>query len=255
MTQHTHRGTCQACGNIQAVNNSTGAIAKHGYTVDWGYFSGACSGSGNLALETERTYTDRTIATLRKLAIERAATTIEQIETVEILARVKENGRSVRRSIVCHNDAEVQAIESYNTFEKLAGYKLGRIHREGEHMTRHADDLVVLADARHGEDLYVAEQLEAAEKAAKAEKKNKPTKASVKREIEVLQREYDKIYNDRQREEIAKRNADQPHNLHVDLPFSLYHYRAAKHAQYFGERAARIEELVELRAMARAKLA
>jgi hypothetical protein len=51
MAKHTHRGTCQACGAIQAVDNKTGAIAKHGYTVDWGMFEGECQGSHKLPLE------------------------------------------------------------------------------------------------------------------------------------------------------------------------------------------------------------
>lgn len=51
MTKHTHKGTCQICGSIQAVNNGTGLIAKHGYTKRWGFFSGTCRGSENLPLQ------------------------------------------------------------------------------------------------------------------------------------------------------------------------------------------------------------
>jgi len=51
MAKHTHRGTCQVCGAIQAVDNKTGTIAKHGYTVDWGMFEGECQGSHKLPLE------------------------------------------------------------------------------------------------------------------------------------------------------------------------------------------------------------
>jgi hypothetical protein len=34
--KHTHRGTCQACGAVQAMMIN-GVLAKHGYTVDWGF--------------------------------------------------------------------------------------------------------------------------------------------------------------------------------------------------------------------------
>lgn len=36
----THNGTCQACGRQHAVNVKSGKLAKHGYTVDWGFFNG-----------------------------------------------------------------------------------------------------------------------------------------------------------------------------------------------------------------------
>ena len=49
--QATHQGTCQICGRIHKVNNVTGLVATHGYTVDYGYFNGACSGSSKLPLE------------------------------------------------------------------------------------------------------------------------------------------------------------------------------------------------------------
>lgn len=47
----THNGTCQICGNEQAVNAKSGKIAKHGYTVEWGYFEGTCPGSDELPLQ------------------------------------------------------------------------------------------------------------------------------------------------------------------------------------------------------------
>lgn len=38
-----YRGHCPHCGRQQAVNDG---MAKHGYTVDWGYFHGTCAGAG-----------------------------------------------------------------------------------------------------------------------------------------------------------------------------------------------------------------
>lgn len=64
--KHTHRGTCQICGALQAVNPKTGDIAKHGYTVPNGYFLGTCLGSGNSPLQKSRTLCDEIRATLRK---------------------------------------------------------------------------------------------------------------------------------------------------------------------------------------------
>lgn len=44
------RGHCAHCGNQQAVTK--GVIAKHGYTVDFGYFHGTCQGSRLEPMET-----------------------------------------------------------------------------------------------------------------------------------------------------------------------------------------------------------
>ena len=56
----THNGTCQVCGNIQAVK-SNGRLAKHGYTVEYGFFNGTCRGSDELPLEHDRELADATM--------------------------------------------------------------------------------------------------------------------------------------------------------------------------------------------------
>jgi hypothetical protein len=50
MTKATHSGHCQACGSLQKLPG--GVMAKHGYTVRWGFFSGVCRGSGRRPFET-----------------------------------------------------------------------------------------------------------------------------------------------------------------------------------------------------------
>ena len=51
MAKATHKGTCQVCGRVQAINAKTGMLAKHGYTVEWGWFEGTCRGSDHLPFE------------------------------------------------------------------------------------------------------------------------------------------------------------------------------------------------------------
>jgi hypothetical protein len=51
------RGHCQCCGNQQAV---TGTVAKHGYTVQRGWFEGTCPGSDRTPMEFDRAVTDQT---------------------------------------------------------------------------------------------------------------------------------------------------------------------------------------------------
>ena len=55
--QHTHKGICQACGRMQAVNNKTGLIAEHGYQVHWSQFVGSCSGSNRLPIQFSTAWT------------------------------------------------------------------------------------------------------------------------------------------------------------------------------------------------------
>ena len=59
--KHTHRGTCQICGSVQAVNNKTGLLANHGYTTQWGFFSGTCKGSYNLPFEVSKGMIDEAV--------------------------------------------------------------------------------------------------------------------------------------------------------------------------------------------------
>lgn len=61
-TTHTHRGTCQVCGHIQAVANGAKVLAAHGYTKEWGYFSGTCTGSDKRPAELDVSITKATIS-------------------------------------------------------------------------------------------------------------------------------------------------------------------------------------------------
>ena len=49
MKKATHTGECQICGNTQAL--PSGVLSKHGYTVQWGFFEGVCSGHGKQPFE------------------------------------------------------------------------------------------------------------------------------------------------------------------------------------------------------------
>lgn len=70
---HTHRGHCQFCLRVHAIDVNTGLLAKHGYTVDRGYFNGECPGSGHLSLHVERTHTDAVIQMYRSRAADATA--------------------------------------------------------------------------------------------------------------------------------------------------------------------------------------
>jgi len=68
-TTHTHKGVCQVCGLVHAVDNKSNLLAKHGYTVSWGFFNGICDGADNLPLQLSRSLVDSTIdGLLEKIA-------------------------------------------------------------------------------------------------------------------------------------------------------------------------------------------
>lgn len=71
--QHTHIGHCQHCGRLQASSpRKEGFIAKHGYNVNFGYFSGTCSGSDKAPLEISHSYTDEVIDSCVRASISHA---------------------------------------------------------------------------------------------------------------------------------------------------------------------------------------
>ena len=71
----THTGHCQICGSGQKLPG--GRLAKHGYTVKWGFFSGVCNGSHELPFEQDKSLIEGQIdwamdkaATLRATAVQ-----------------------------------------------------------------------------------------------------------------------------------------------------------------------------------------
>lgn len=64
MRQSTHSGECQLCGRKQKLPG--GKLSKHGYTVQWGFFSGVCPGAHHDPFEVSKdliqSYRDRSAA-------------------------------------------------------------------------------------------------------------------------------------------------------------------------------------------------
>jgi hypothetical protein len=69
-TTHTNRGTCQVCGRIQAIDNASGKVAKHGYVVaGYGFFNGVCPGAWHVPAEKSLTVTYAIIEQLTDEAV------------------------------------------------------------------------------------------------------------------------------------------------------------------------------------------
>lgn len=93
MTKATHNGTCQACGRNQAVK-ADGRLAKHGYTVDYGYFNGTCSGAEHAPLEKDTAHNVDVVAAVRNWADQQEQLSNGNIKTVPI--RVKDTDSTDR---------------------------------------------------------------------------------------------------------------------------------------------------------------
>ena len=69
-TTHTHKGHCQVCGALHAVDNSHNGLAKHGYDVSYGFFNGTCSGADSRPIQLDRTIADKTVSQLKEYIVD-----------------------------------------------------------------------------------------------------------------------------------------------------------------------------------------
>lgn len=157
MAKHTHKGTCQVCGSVQAITGEAGVIAKHGYTVEWGFFNGTCSGSHSKPLEQDKWLTETMIKHLREEGEAMAAKTIADIKTASLVIRTK------GKTYTFDKDSNIEEelgnfflMFGAPTFEELAGDNLAAIHRQAKSVLGHADYLTRLIEKRHGQELYPA---------------------------------------------------------------------------------------------------
>ena len=82
----THYGTCQICNNKQKAPN--GLLSKHGYTVDYGFFSGVCHGAEQLPFEKDRSVLGKVIQDF-EAHIESKTETRNKVEKGELPVLVK----------------------------------------------------------------------------------------------------------------------------------------------------------------------
>ena len=82
--QATHKGECQICGRTQKLPG--GRMAKHGYTVSWGFFNGTCQGSAALPFEQDCSLVAEAIRAAKK----------HRVYLVERIAELRENTNPVR---------------------------------------------------------------------------------------------------------------------------------------------------------------
>tara|TARA_R110000868_G_scaffold19939_6_gene85041 strand:- start:2688 stop:3326 length:639 start_codon:yes stop_codon:yes gene_type:complete len=162
----THSGTCQACGRQHAVNVKTGKLAKHGYTVDWGFFNGTCQGSGHLPLQQDIKLNLEIINALYNLAAN-----LEEEADGEILKVSAQVGysdydnRGSRKPVYQLVDRErFDSPEvrryTYGSFDRAVELTRHRLRHQATQFRAHAAELAALREQVHGTDL-IAREVEA----------------------------------------------------------------------------------------------
>lgn len=148
--KHTHRGTCQACGRPTAMQLRNNLIAKHGYTVEWGFFNGICVGSDNKPLEQDKQITLQIIKQLREVVAVQADKRAADLQSGAVEPRwfksVYKGGKfekiDVKRDeLPSYEQKQILTAAIYNAESKARGAR------------SHAAMLEQLIESRHGKAL------------------------------------------------------------------------------------------------------
>jgi hypothetical protein len=150
----THKGTCQVCGRAQA--HFKGTIAKHGYTVDWGFFNGVCAGAEHQPLEQDKALTERIMAELLNDVAPRAEKLAADLRSGAVqpkwFNRVPTGTRKF--GVPQYNDVECTRAE---ISDQVAAQQVENAAYKAEGKARnarsHAAMLEKLIAARHGQPL------------------------------------------------------------------------------------------------------
>lgn len=245
-TTHTHRGTCQACGSVQASDNGNSLIAKHGYDVAHGYFNGTCQGSDKKPAEHDVTYTHSVIKFCTETAAghDDAVTDLKNGTTVPAtFERYNANKVVVRKSRGGHtyetkggNDTLPIAQASQGERAKAIAIAIHEHEMHASGLRSHASGLTQYVLPRKGQPLYVAAELDAPKPKAAAPTVDVQagkvvgafaTKAARKDAMDKLSRAYDKARNTIQTAYLALPHAERT-EAKTEVyygPYQLNHWR------------------------------
>lgn len=210
MKSATHRGNCQVCGHQHNVMEN--GLALHGYTVDFGFFAGTCSGSRHNPVQTERTITDSTIVALHQHALDSEATAVAYeggyIKPARIQTGSKYNGHTGKRESVFIEFAEGTLGEQAKAVEIEAAQE----RQNARHARSHASMLQKMADKLYGTALVpIVEQVKAETPVVTVDVKAAKvtgtfaTKAARKVELDKISRMFEK-------------EAQKLHSMYLALP-------------------------------------
>jgi hypothetical protein len=273
-TTHTHRGTCQACGHVQAVDNVSGLVAKHGYTVTWGYFNGTCQGSGKRPAEHDVSHTRVVIkfctdtAALHDAAVaclkdgSSVPNTFNRYNPAKIVKT-----RSARGQVYTTTGGDdVLPIAQATPAERAKAIALA-IHDEEMHasgLRSHADMLTRFVLVRLGQPLYVAAELDApkvkeaaptVDVATATVVGTYKTKAARKEALDKLNRAYEKCRTTVQNAYLALPHAERT-EAKTEVyygPYQLNHWRAKHSAAVLNEFPSLASTVAEIEALVKAR--
>ena len=178
MAKGKYIGTCQACGRNHVVK-AGGVMAKHGYTVDWGYFNGVCGGSDERPLELDREYADRCVVLYKAEAERLMAITAADVDEIRI--DIKKRFVVVDYKI-CRTAEEFEAagMGAYRGYGPVEGFKkakerkAGELNHRGKNLDIHANQMVRTIANVHGTELVDREAEEAKVDRVREEFENYP---------------------------------------------------------------------------------
>jgi hypothetical protein len=139
------RGNCQCCGRDQAVLRA-GTMAKHGYTVEQGWFNGVCTGHSYAPMQNDRSVTDRIIAQVRA-EVKTLEQRVEGLESGKLVPLTAKLGSGRAAVEVEFKDAPVWAQKECLA---IAIHQTKSRIRQGEYF---CEDMGKLADTYHGQPL------------------------------------------------------------------------------------------------------
>ncbi|QFR57821.1 hypothetical protein CPT_Moby_073 [Stenotrophomonas phage Moby] len=118
MNKIQKRGICQVCGREQAVNK--GVMAKHGYTIEYGFFNGTCPGAAKQPLNVTRETLDIIIVQQKEVV----ASNKEMIEALKA---------GTKRPLIVRNwRGEDVKWEEANEYEQKRGIESAIWNMEGD---------------------------------------------------------------------------------------------------------------------------
>lgn len=144
------RGICQCCGRNQAVMKGT--MAKHGYTVENGWFQGACSGDNFAPMQASREQTDRIIAQVEAEIVhvsnELGKVIAGELKPTHVERRVRELGKMVTKQVPFDALMEHEKKAAVRNLE----WKLENRIKAGRNFV---EMMKSLADKYHGTELFI----------------------------------------------------------------------------------------------------
>lgn len=238
MKKATHRGNCQVCGHQQHFMGANG-LASHGYTVEFGYFRGTCSGSGKAPVQNERTLTDATIDALHEYAAGCDASARNLKSGVSFPSRIHTGDKLNRQTF--KYEPQYIAFSEGTADQQAHAIKLAIMEAESDARGArgHAKGLKEMADRLHGTELVlIVDEPTVAKPVATVDVKAAKvtgafgSKAARKAELDKLSRRFDRL-----RDELQDMYLALPRDARTEAKTEIYygptylnHWRA-KHSE------------------------